>query len=128
MKYIYTNATGTEEIEVDEQFYDLLVAMDNDEYNGIRRFIRNNPISLENCEYEGEWFRDKRNFAAEIESDITVEEAMRTLTAQQRICFTEVCIKGRREVDVGDDLGLTHQAVSNHIRAAKKKLKKYFEG
>ncbi|MDR0883418.1 MAG: hypothetical protein LBN05_02255 [Oscillospiraceae bacterium] len=127
MKYIYQSTTGTTEIEVDEQFHDLLLTMDREEFNSDRKHSRRYPISLENCEYEGEWFEDKKSGMAEVESEMAVEDALYILTGQQRICFTEVCIKGRREVEVGGDLGLTHQAVSNHIRAAKKKLKNFYE-
>ena len=33
MKYEYVTVTGTNEVEVDEQFYDILLALDREEYN-----------------------------------------------------------------------------------------------
>jgi phage antirepressor YoqD-like protein len=76
MKYIYQNTTGTTEIEVDEQFHDLLVTMDREEFNSDRKHSRRYPISLENCEYEGEWFEDKKNATAEVEAAMAVEDAL----------------------------------------------------
>jgi len=54
MKYEYINATGKTEIEVDEHFFDILVALDREEYNADRKHSRRHPLSLEGVEYEGE--------------------------------------------------------------------------
>ena len=127
MKYTYTNATGTTEIEVDEQFYDLLIAMDKDDYNSDRKHSRRYPISLENCEYEGEWFADGKDAAGEVETSIDTQRALASLTELQRICFVEVCLNGRPQHSVAADLSITQQMVDKHVRAARKKLKKVFE-
>ena len=128
MKYEYKGITGTTEIEVDEHFYDLLVAMDDEEKNSNRRHGRNNPISLENCEYEGEWFEDKRNPIKETETAVQWEQARASLTDLQRFCFVEVCLNGRTQQSVADKLGIKQQVVDRHIRAARKKIKSFFEG
>ena len=87
MKYEYKHATGTTEIEVDEHFYDLLVTMDDEEKNSNRKHSRRYPISLENCEYEGEWFEDKNDLIEETEAAIRWEQASASLTELQRLCF-----------------------------------------
>ena len=127
MKYTYKNATGTTEIEVDERFYDLLIAMDNAEFNGDRKHSRRYPVSLENAEYEGEWFEDKHDSIAETETAMQWEQASAALTELQRICFVEVCLNGRTLQSVADELDLAFQTVDRHVRAAKKKLKTFFE-
>ena len=126
MKYEYKGVTGTTEIEVDEHFYDLLVTMDDEEKNSNRKHSRRYPVSLENCEYEGEWFEDKNDLIEETEAAIQWEQASASLTELQRLCFVEVCLNGRIQQSVADKLGVTQQAVDGHIRAARKKLKKYF--
>jgi DNA-directed RNA polymerase specialized sigma24 family protein len=126
MKYTYTNSTGTTEIEVDEQFYDLLVAMDKDEFNSDRKHSRRYPISLENCEYEGEWFADKKDTATAIETNLAFEQELNSLTALQRFCFIEVCVNGRTHRDVAASLGKSKFVVTQAIEGARKKLKKLF--
>ena len=127
MKYEYITSTGKTEIEVDQHFYDLLVSMDNDEANSNRKHSRRYPISLENCEYEGEWFEDKNNPINNTEAAIQWEQASAALTDLQRLCFTEVCINGKTHRQLAAEIGVTHQAVNNHINDARKKLKKYFD-
>ncbi|MCL1901460.1 MAG: chromosome segregation protein SMC, partial [Firmicutes bacterium] len=86
MKYEYITVTGKVAIEVDEQFNDLLVAMDNEEKNSNRKHSRRYPISLENCEYEGEWFEDKNNPINDTEAAVQWEQASAALTDLQRLC------------------------------------------
>ena len=126
MKYEYTTSTGTVSIEVDEKFHDLLVAMDNEEKNSNRKHSRRYPISLENCEYEGEWFEDKNNPINDTEAAVQWEQASAALTDLQRLCFVETCLNGRTQQSVADELGIAQQVVDRHIKAAKKKLKTFF--
>ena len=88
MKYEYITSTGKVAVEVDEQFYDLLVAMDNDEDNNKRKHDRRYPISLENCDYEGEWFKDKNDPISNTETAVQWEQASAALTDLQRLCLT----------------------------------------
>jgi len=127
MKYEYITSTGNVAIEVDEQFYDLLVIADCEEYNSNRKHSRRQPISLENCEYEGEWFEDKGNPINDTEAAILWERASAALTELQRLCFGEACLNGRTQQSVADELGIRQQVVDRHIKAAKKKLKVLFE-
>ncbi|MCL2817455.1 MAG: hypothetical protein FWD39_03590 [Clostridiales bacterium] len=126
MKYEYKTSTGNIAIEVDEQFHELLTAMDNEEKNSNRKHSRRYPVSLENCEYEGEWFEDKHDAIGETESGIDMERALASLTEIQRICFTEVCLNGKTQRDVSAELGKSKFAVTQAIEGARKKLKKFF--
>ena len=127
MKYEYITSTGNVAIEVDEQFYDLLVTADREEYNSNRKHRRRYPISLENCAYEGEWFEDKDNPINDTETAIQWKQTSVALTELQRFCFVEVCLDGRTQQSVADELGIRQQVVDRHIKAAKKKLKVLFE-
>lgn len=126
MKYEYKTTTGNIAIEVDEQFHELLVAMDNEEKNSNRKHSRRYPVSLENCEYEGEWFKDKHDAIHETESGIDMEQALAALTEIQRICFTEVCLSGKSQRDIAAKLGKSKFAVTQAIGGARKKLKNFF--
>jgi len=126
MKYEYITSTGKTEIEVDEQFYELLVAMDKEEYNSDRRHSRKHPLPLGDSEYEGDWLEDTRDRISETETRMLFEQAADALTGPQRICFAEVCLYGRTQKSVADELGVAQQTVDRHIRAARKKLKKFF--
>ena len=64
----------------------------------------------------------------EAEFNIDLEAALSKLTDQQRACFVEVVLNGKTQQTVADELGIKQQVVDKHIRAAKKKLKNYFQG
>ena len=127
MKYEYKTATGNITVEVDEQFHELLTSMDNAEKNSNRKHSRRYPISLENCEYEGEWFEDKHNAIGETESGIDMERVMASLTEIQRICFTEVCLNGRTYRELAVERGKSLGTISEAVASAKKFLKKFYE-
>ena len=126
MKYEYKTVTGTVAIEADEQLYSLLSTMDDDEGNNNRKHSRRRPVSLENCEYEGEWFEDKADPIGDTDAAIDRERALASLTELQRHCFVEVCMNGRTQRDIAAELGKSKFAVTQAIEGARKKLKKVF--
>jgi DNA-directed RNA polymerase specialized sigma24 family protein len=128
MKFEYITVTGPVAIEADEQLCGLLSAMDNDEGNNNRKHSRRYPVSLEGCEYEGEWFEDKADPISDTDAAIDRERALALLTELQRLCFVEVCLNGRTQREVANIVNITQQAVDKHIRLARNKLKKYFWG
>ena len=130
MKYTYKNTTGTTEIEVDEHFYELLVAMDNEEFNSDRKHSRRYPISLENCEYEGEWFADDTDLLEEIikkEGYIRLREAMKNLTPEQRELIQKVYFDGVPATEIAQAEGVVRSSISHRLERAIKRLKKYLE-
>ena len=127
MKYEYITSTGTVAIEVDEHFFDLLVAMDKEEFNSNRKHSRRYPISLENCEYEGEWFEDKHDAISQAESSVDMERALASLTELQRICFVEVKLNGRGYRDIAAELNKSRSVVEKAVKGAVDKLKTFFE-
>jgi len=126
MKYEYITSTGKVAIEVDEQFHDLLVALDKEEYNSDRKHSRRYPISLESCEYEGEWFTEKHDAVAEIENSIDIERALASLTELQRICFVEARLNGKSQREVAAELGKSRSTVQQAVDGAIAILKKFF--
>ncbi len=56
-----------------------------------------------------------------------IAEGLKTLTRLQRICFVSHLIKGYREADIAERLGISQPTVHEHIEVAKEKMK-YFLG
>jgi RNA polymerase sigma factor (sigma-70 family) len=128
MKYTYTNATGTTEIEIDEQFYDLLIEMDRDEFNSDRKHSRRYPISLESCEYEGEWFEDDIDLLADIiqrESYARLRAAIEKLEPSQQDLIHKIYVQNRKIIAVAKEDGVSEAAVRNRLKKIYARLKKF---
>ena len=127
MKYEYITATGRKEIEVDKHFYDILIALDNDEYNSDRRHNRRNPMSLEGTDYEGEWFSDETDLLGDIiraESYERLHNALRQLTSEQQTLIDRVYFKNEKIIDIARNDGVTHVAIQNRLKKIYDRLKK----
>jgi len=62
--------------------------MDNEEKNADRRHSRRYPISLESCDYEGEWFSDGTDLLADLiekESYSRLRAALKELRPEQQL-------------------------------------------
>jgi DNA-directed RNA polymerase specialized sigma24 family protein len=118
VKYEYITNTGKNEIEVDEKFYEILVEMDNEEFNSDRKNSRRYPVPLETVTISTK--------SADMDGNIDLQSALASLTVLQRICFTEVCLNGKTERDLSAEIGITHQVINRHIGAARNKLKKIY--
>jgi RNA polymerase sigma factor (sigma-70 family) len=126
MKYIYQNATGTTEIEVDEEYYDLLIAMDREEYNSDRKHSRRYPVSLEDCEYEGEWFADGTDILGDLiekESYSRLRGALEQLTPEQQSLIERVYFRNETNVKIAAEQGVSEAAIRERLRWIYKKLK-----
>jgi RNA polymerase sigma factor (sigma-70 family) len=86
------------------------------------------PVAIDTVDPNNAWISDGRSGMDETEFKIDLEAALSKLTPQQRICFVEVVLRERTQQAIADELGITQQGVVNHIKAAKKKLKNYFQG
>ena len=126
MTYIYFSATGPIEIEVDEELYELLTAMDRDEFNSDRKHSRRHPFSLENCAYEGEWFEDKHDSISQIELAIDMKPALSLLTDLQRACFVETILGGKSQREMAAELGKSRSTVQKAVDGATEILKIFF--
>ena len=127
MKYEYINATGKTEIEVDEQFYDILVALDREEYNSDRKHSRRHPLSLEDAEYEGEWFSDGADLLGDMiraESYERLHAALAQLTPSQQALIQQIYFEGVAPSEIARRDGVDKSAISHRLALAHKRLKK----
>jgi len=130
MKYEYKNATGITEIEIDEHFYELLIAMDNEEKNSNRRHGRNSTVSLDNCEYEGEWFNDGTDLLADLihkESYSRLRAALKELRPEQQALIERVYFQKEKIVDIAAKEGVSHAAVIDRLRRIYAKINRNLE-
>ena len=127
MKYEYISATGKTEIEVDEQFYDILVALDREAYNADRKHSRRYPLSLEGVDYEGEWFSDGADFLGDLiraESHERLHAALGQLTPDQQELIDRVYFKYEKIIDIAIAQGVSHVAIQNRLKKIYNRLKK----
>jgi DNA-directed RNA polymerase specialized sigma24 family protein len=61
-----------------------------------------------------------------VEFEIDLEAALNTLTGLQRYCFVEICLNGRTYREIADERGKSLGTVTDAVRAAKEKIKKFF--
>jgi RNA polymerase sigma factor (sigma-70 family) len=124
MMYSYVTATAAIKIDLDEQFYKLLIAMDQDEYNSDRKHSRRHPIPLDHCEYQGEWFEDKYDIVGETDFAIDLERALSTLTDLQRVCFVATRISEKTQQELAAELGKSRATVQKAVDGAITILKR----
>jgi hypothetical protein len=84
------------------------------------------PIAIDAVDPDGAWLGDGRNGLDEVEFNIDLKTAMDRLTAFQRFCFVEVCLKDRKYTDVAESCGKHHSTIQESVKAAKEKLKRFF--
>jgi len=84
------------------------------------------PVSYEEISENGEQVADQVDTLTQIEFDIDYKQALSDLTDIQRYCFTEVCIRGKSQRYVAEELSRSKSFVTQAINGARKKLKKYF--
>lgn len=127
MKYEYINATGKTEIEVDEHFYEILVALDREEYNSDRKHSRRHPISLEGAEYEGDWFSDGADLLGDMiraETHERLHVALGQLTPDQQTLIRQIYFEGVAPSEIAKRDGVDKSAISHCLALAYKRLKK----
>jgi len=127
MKYQYKTATGNHEIEVDEQFYDALIALDAKEKNSDRKHSRRRPVSLESMDYEGQWFSDGTDILGDLiqtENYERLHTALAELTSDQQELIEWMYVKNEKIVDITRSIGVSHVAIINRLSRVHEKLKK----
>jgi len=127
MKYEYINATGKIEIEVDEQFYDILLALDREEFNSDRKHARRHPLSLEEMEYEGDWLSDGADILSDLiksEDSERLHKALASLTSSQQALLERVYAKNEKIVDIARKMGVSQPAISQRLLTIIKILKR----
>jgi RNA polymerase sigma factor (sigma-70 family) len=126
MKYTYITATGTTEIEISEEFYDLLVDMDRQDYNTNQRETRRH-CSLEAYNLDDALLPSD----ADIEGDLISAEqsdklgaAIATLTPEQQELIWLVFAEDKKIVEIARADRVSEAAVRNRLRKIYARLKK----
>lgn len=125
MKIQYKFADETVEIEVADEWGNLVIDLDRQEYNNDHAETRRHA-SLSAMSYEGDYFEDDRADLSRYADVLALRDAIKNLPDRQReiihLHFFEQL--GIREI--ARQLGLDHSTVRESLNAAIKNLKKIF--
>lgn len=129
MKYTYAFATGSSQVEVPEEWAELLAEMDHEEELHNRRETRRHQ-SLDDLVYEGLDFAaegDAETPLMENEFSLLLTEAVRHLPDSQRKRLNLRC-KGKTYTQIGLEENISRQKATISVEKAIKNLKKILEG
>jgi DNA-directed RNA polymerase specialized sigma24 family protein len=124
MKYAYVTATGKQEIEVEERFHGILLAMDREEYNADRKHSRRRPLSLSQGGFDGSWMADKTDIPGELIGSEAVLGALSCLSPRQRYLVTKCCLEGWSYTALAAREDVTEGAIRHAVERAKKQMQK----
>lgn len=125
MKIQYKFVDKTVEIEVDDDWGNLVIDLDRQEYNNDHAETRRHA-SLSAMSYEGDYFEDDRADLSGYADVLALREAIKKLPERQREIihlhfFEELGIR-----EIARQLGLDHSTVRESLNSAIKNLKKIF--
>ena len=126
MKYEYTSVTGKYEIEIDEQFYDILHEMDREERNADRKYYRNNPIPLSNIDFDGKWMDDGTDILGDLieaEDRERLYTALTQLTDNQQALIKLVFFEGVTPSEIAQRDSVDKSAISHRLALIYTKMK-----
>lgn len=126
MKIQYKFINETVEIEVDEEWANLVIALDRQEYNNDHKETRRH-VSLSNMEYEGEFFATDDPALLQIGDSIDMIRAIEKLPTRQKEVIYLYFYDGLNMVEIAKRLGVNPSTVREALNSAKKNLKKYSE-
>ena len=131
MKIRYEFIDGTVEIEVDDEWGNLLIDLDRQDYNINHKETRRH-ISLNGLDYEGGWFADDIDIPLLLEGKETAEmvhNAVEQLKPKQRdlIYALYLADKPLSQAEYGKQLGIAETSVQQNARRAKQALKAILE-
>ena len=133
IKYVFADGTVSE-VEVDEEYGRLHLEAERKIENDNRRWRYHVKASLDNCDYEGEWFQDTNPNPHEQmlidseyeESEKEVQEFKKTLTHIQ-LTRLEMLEEGMTQREIADREGVNLSAVQKSIDQIRKKHKTFFD-
>jgi len=127
MHYEYTTATGPVAIEVDEQYYNLLDELDIEEKNSNRKHSRRHPISLNDVDFEGDWFADNTDILGELirrEDSERLWAAILELNPEQQELLRRVYSLEDKIVRLAEEQGVTEAAIRDRLKRIYRRLQK----
>lgn len=133
IKYIFADGTVSE-VEVDEEYGRLHLEADRKLENDNRRWRYHVKASLDNCDFEGEWFQDMNPNPHEQmlidseyeESEKEVQAFKKTLTHIQ-LTRLEMLEEGMTQREIAEREGVNLSAVQKSIDQIRKKYKTFFD-
>ena len=133
IKYIFADGTVSE-VEVDEEYGRLHLEAERKIENDNRRWRYHVKASLDNCDYEGEWFQDMNPNPHEQmlidseyeESEKEVQAFKKTLTHIQ-LTRLEMLEEGMTQREIAEREGVNLSAVQKSIDQIRKKHKTFFD-
>lgn len=123
MKIKYQFATETVEIEIDDDWGNLVIDLDRIEYNNNHKETRRH-ISLDAALYEGEIFAAEDSDLEQCADRIDLQRAIETLTDHQQRIINGYYYEGLTYVELGRTLGISEASVRKAADRALKQLRK----
>lgn len=129
--YTYYFADGTKNtIQIDDQWYDILYKMDEDERKARYNYGRHN-VPLSAFAFDGEKFADPNGdifikFMQQVASE-KFDKVLDMLTDSQRKLFEDVYYERRKIIDIAAEQGVCQPAISNRLERIRKKIAKNLE-
>ena len=128
MKINYEFTTGNVEIEVPDEWANILVELDRSEYNNNHKETRRH-YSLDSFEYEGEYFAvEDEELAKLFEADTLTDRlpaAIAKLQPQQQDLVNRMMYKHQKLKDIAISEGVSKAAITRRMKKIYVSLKKY---
>ena len=124
MKIKYKFATETVEIEVADDWGNLVIDLDRQEYNNDHTETRRH-VSYDALDFDGDALAtEDRTLTAYADND-ALREAIRQLTPNQQYIIRAYYFEGRTFTEIAQALGVGVSSVTRAAERAKKTLKKF---
>lgn len=129
MIYEYITASGTKQIEVSEEWYEILTEFDRKEKNN-NHTERRRHSTLDNDIADAEWLiYEDDNLCRLLSENNDIERVRETLSKmkpQHREILIAIYIKGVTQQEYAKKLGVNQSNVSRRLATAKKSFCKFF--
>ena len=125
MKIKYQFATETVEIEVSDDWGNLVIDLDRQEYNNDHKETRRH-LSLDAAEFEGEVFAVEDPSLESFADNYDLQQAIAKLTDNQRRIIVGHFFEDITYVDLAKELGVTETGVRQAANRALKQIQKNF--
>lgn len=123
MKIKYQFATETVEIEVADDWGNLVIDLDRQEYNNDHAETRRH-YSLDAITYEGEEYGSEDDAVCNFAEYEDLRNAIAQLTPNQQAIIKAHFFEGLTFTEIAKRMGTSHQAIQQAVERAKKQILK----